>query len=171
MEHKEIFMKKNLLVALGAIVLTVSVVTSIICLWKINNTRTDKNSQAVIVDTRSEDTPETESVASELSGKTISFAGINDTSLKNQGRIKLENLPDNKEFLMTYTITNADTGEEVFKTDMIPAGKCVMWTPSETLDPGEYHFSFLETPYYQAKDGEYIPLTSGNNEVTITLLE
>ena len=67
-------------------------------------------------------------------------------------------------------ITNIDNGQTVFETDLIPPGKYILWTPGSKLKEGTYHLSFLQTPYWQQEtNGEYTSLTSGTNDITLTI--
>lgn len=131
--------------------------------------RPDFRTEQMLVDTRA--TSENEQVTDNnpLANRSVSFAGLDDATIQEGGKILLENLPANGDFLMEYHVINRDTNEEVFSTDLIPSGKHVVWTPSDTLPKGVYHLSFVQTPYYVDVTGDQIPLTSGNNEVTITI--
>lgn len=125
-----------------------------------------QDAQHMLVDTRAS---ETEDAVNPLANRTVSFVGLDDATLAHDGAILLENLPENQDFLMKFRIVDIDTGKEVYSTDLIPSGKHVAWTPSENLEAGVHRLSFMQTPFYQDPSGEYIPLTAGNNEVTITL--
>lgn len=120
------------------------------------------------IDTRSNS--EKKEMKNELSGRNVYFAGLEDCTLDSNGEIYLENLPENEDFLIKYTVTIADTNETIFETDLIPSGQHVAWVPSENLTPGIYHLAILQVPYYQMANGSYTPLTSGNNIITVELL-
>ncbi len=124
----------------------------------------------MVLDTRS--TTDQAKKNSPLASRSVYFAGIEDAALAKDSQIALDNLPENEDFLLKYEITDTATGELVFETDLIPSGERVLWTPGETLAPGTYKLSFLEKPFYKdEKTGEYTPLTSGNNVVTIVIVD
>lgn len=100
-----------------------------------------------------------------LRDRNVYFAGFMDAVLSENSTVRLENLPQNGDFLLQYIISDKDSGEGVFETDLIPSGQCVVWTPGETLEAGTYHLEFLMVPYYVDGDGNYSALTSGSNEV------
>lgn len=120
------------------------------------------------VDTRST-TEEVIEEGVDLSERNIFFAGIEDASIRIGSVIALENLKENEDFLMKYTLYNEED-DLIYETDLIPAGQHVNWEPSVNLKPGEHKISFVEQPYLE-NEGEYIPLTSGRNIVNITILE
>lgn len=103
-----------------------------------------------------------------LAGRMVFFAGIEDCSVNSQSVIYLENLAENEDFLMRYEVYEGDN--LVFETDLIPSGKYVEWKAAENLTEGEHNLKFKEIPYYPT-NGDYTELTSGVNEVTITVLE
>lgn len=100
-----------------------------------------------------------------LKDRNVYFAGFMDAVLSEGSTVRLENLPQNGDFLLRYIISDKDSGEGVFETDLIPSGQCVVWTPGETLEAGTYHLEFLMVPYYVDGDGNCSALTSGSNEV------
>lgn len=100
-----------------------------------------------------------------LKDRNVYFAGFMDAVLSGSSTVRLENLPQNGDFLLQYIISDKDSGEAVFETDLIPSGQCVVWTPGETLGAGTYHLEFLMVPYYVDADGNCSALTSGSNEV------
>lgn len=100
-----------------------------------------------------------------LKDRNVYFAGFMDAVLSGSSTVRLENLPQNGDFLLQYIISDKDSGEGVFETDLIPSGQCVLWTPGETLGAGTYHLEFLMVPYYVDGDGNCLALTSGSNEV------
>lgn len=100
-----------------------------------------------------------------LKDRNVYFAGFMDAVLSESSTVRLENLPQNGDFLLQYIISDKDSGEGIFETDLIPSGQCVVWTPGETLEAGTYHLEFLMIPYYVDGDGNCSALTSGSNEV------
>lgn len=100
-----------------------------------------------------------------LKDRNVYFAGFMDAVLSGSSTVRLENLSQNGDFLLQYIISDQDSGEAVFETELIPSGQCVVWTPGETLGSGTYHLEFLMIPYYVDGDGNCSPLTSGSNEV------
>ena len=123
----------------------------------------------MVLDTRS--TTDEAKRENPLASRSVFFAGIEDAAITKTGQIALDNLPENEDFLLKYEITDTETGELVFETNLIPAGERVLWTPGETMEPGTYKLSFLEKPFYKDEDGNFTPLTSGNNVVTIKIVE
>lgn len=103
-----------------------------------------------------------------ISGRNVYFAGIEDAVLYGEGRIALENLKENEDFLMRYRITEKESGKEVFSTGLIPSGQRVYFEPYEVLGPGVYSLLFEEVPYAVINE-EYVALTSGSNEVRLEL--
>lgn len=100
-----------------------------------------------------------------LKDRNVYFAGFMDAVLSENSTVRLENLPQNEDFLMQYIISDKDSGECVFETDLIPSGQCVVWTPGEMLEARTYCLEFLMVPYYVDGDGNCSALTSGSNEV------
>lgn len=123
-----------------------------------------------ILDDRSVDKNEAvQVVENPLADRNVYFAGYLDATLTKESTVALENLPENEDFFLKYTITNNDTNEVVFETNLIAAGQCIVWNPGETLDEGTYELQFLASPYYQEVDGSFVPLTAGSNTVTYTI--
>ena len=110
----------------------------------------------------------------DLSNRNVYFSGIDNSSCNKDTVIYLENLPENEDFLMKYEIyeLNEDgtRGEMVFSTDLIPSGQHVNWKPAENLSAGTHNISFLEQPFVQSGD-DFIPLTAGENQVVLTIVE
>lgn len=106
-----------------------------------------------------------------LADRNVFFAGYVDATLSKTSTVALENLPDNEEFLMKYTITDLGTNEVVFETDLITSGQCVVWVPGETMEAGTYDLQFLANPYFQEEDGTFTPLTAGSNTVQYIITE
>ena len=131
-----------------------------------SNKQTDTHG-SVHVDNRATDKEEEEDP---LQSRYITFDGYQDSTLAKDGQIMLSNPKENDDFLIKYTISDVDTGEIIFETDLIPSGEHIAWTPGEKLEAGVYHISLLQTPYWQQDNGEYMPLTAGNNEVTLTII-
>ena len=106
-----------------------------------------------------------------LADRQVFFAGYVDATISKTDTVALENLPENEDFLMKYTITNVEDGSLIFETGLIPSGQCVVWTPGETLEAGTYELQFLANPYYEQVDGNFLPLTAGSNNVIYTITE
>lgn len=119
----------------------------------------------IMIDDRSQDKSEIVK-KNPLAGRNVYFAGYVDATLNSESIVQLENLPDNQEFLLRYIILNKDTEEEVFSTDYIESGKCVIWNPYETLGTGTYHLKFIAKPCYVDVNGNSIDLTAGSTDVT-----
>ena len=107
-------------------------------------------------------------VQEEVTSRNVFFAGIEDSVLYGEGRIALDNLPENEDFLMRYEVYDTESDERVFETGLIPSGERVYFDPYSVLEPGIYHLMFQAVPYLE-RNGEYLALTSGSNEVTIEL--
>ena len=103
----------------------------------------------------------------DLSDRYIYFAGYEDCSVGAGERMALVNLPENEDIHIAYTVYLSDTGEEVFKTDLIAPGNSVEWTVSENLEPGEYRLSLYQAPYILDNHGDFMELISSSNEMTI----
>ena len=120
------------------------------------------------VDARSTDETAADE-STDISQRNIFFAGIEDTSIRKGMRIALENLEQNGDFLMKYSIFDTTTDTLVFETDLIPSGEHVDWDPSVSFSEGKHTVAFVEEPFWE-KDGEFVPLTSGRNIVNIEVL-
>lgn len=103
----------------------------------------------------------------DLSDRYIYFAGYEDCSVGAGERMALVNLPENEDIYIAYTVYLSDTGEEVFRTDLIAPGNSVEWTVSENLEPGEYRLSLYQAPYILDNHGDFMELISASNEMTI----
>lgn len=107
-----------------------------------------------------------------LANRQVYFAGIEDAVITKDGTVSLENLEANKEFVMKYIVTNNDTGEKIYETDLIPSGQRIYWTPGKDLAPGEYNIAFTEMPYAPDATGKnYTPLTQGKNVIKLTIVD
>ena len=120
------------------------------------------------LDIRREKTEEEEK-ENPLADRQVYFWGIGDETLPYDAEIHLENLPENEDFMMKYVVTNLDTGDTVFETGLIPSGENVPWALGHSLGEGEHHLNFHIVPYYP-QDDQYIPMTSANNDVTLTVI-
>ncbi len=128
--------------------------------------------QTLILDDRAQEKSEAvEQSQNPLADRNVFFAGYSDATIHRKSTVALENLPENEDFLIRYIITDLNTGEVVFETNLIQSGQCVIWTPGETLKPGVYDLQFLAVPYYMEAEDSFITLTSGSNEVQYTVLE
>ena len=135
--------------------------------YKLKHEVTPVNHGNLTVDTRQTEEKRDDPMK-DIASRNVFFAGIEDAAFAGNGQIALENLPENKDFLMKYEIVNRDTGELVFKTVLITSGNRIYFDPYSVLRPGIYHLSFVETPYALII-GEYIELTGASNTVTIEL--
>ena len=106
-----------------------------------------------------------------LDGRNVFFAGYADAILNRTTTVALENLPDNEDFLMKYTVINTEDGTVVFETNLIQSGQCVAWMPGETLEPGIYNLQILQSPYYLVDGENFIPLTAGTTDVCFEITE
>ena len=160
--------KKKILAVVGIIL---AFVLTILLTLKLSGAFDKKDTGAnggVQVDTRatSEDGDD-----NPLANRFVTFDGFQDATLASDGQVKLTNPEENEDFLIKYTITNTDSNKVIFETDLIPSGEHVLWTPGETLEPGTYHIAIMQTPYWRENsDDEYMPLTAGNNDITITII-
>lgn len=125
----------------------------------------DTSNNNVRIDKRSSD----EVPKGPLSDRQVYFSGINDADVSAKTVVYLENLPENDDFYMTYQIEDKETGEIVFETDLIPSGEHVEWVIGDSLSVGEHKLIFHEKPYWEDETGNWIALTSGNNEATFTV--
>ena len=124
----------------------------------------------LVVDTSATDEEATTAEAA-LKDRNVYFAGLDNMTVDKDTVIRLENLKENEDILISYSIVDTGTGQELFKTDLIPSGMHVDWKPSEYLDEGVYELSYNQNPVWMAKEGEYISLTCANNVATLTLTE
>ena len=106
-----------------------------------------------------------------LAQRQVFYAGIPDGALSADSPILLKNPESNEDIYLQYTVTDSDTGKVIYETDLIESSNAVEWVPGSVLEPGEYHLKFTEQPYYQVDNSGWIPLTTGNNSVTIQVLE
>lgn len=120
----------------------------------------------ITIDSRQRDM-DTKEEEPDLSERYIYFAGYEDCSIGAGERMALVNLPENEDIYIAYTVYLSDTGEEVFKTDLIAPGNSVEWTVSENLEPGEYRISLYQAPYILDNHGDFMELISASNEMTI----
>ncbi|HAG69822.1 MAG TPA: hypothetical protein DCL38_07605 [Lachnospiraceae bacterium] len=111
---------------------------------------------------------QSEEVKKEATARNVYFAGIEDSVLYGEGRIALDNLAENEDFLMRYEVYDTEGGEMVFETGMIESGERVYFDPYSVLEPGVYRLRFTAIPYME-QNGSYLALTNGSNEVTIEL--
>ena len=123
--------------------------------------------QNLVVDTSATDM-ENETVSA-LMDRNVYFAGMDNILADADTIVKLENLKENKDILISYSIIDNSTGKELFSTDLIPSGQHVDWKPSESLKAGSYDICYVQNPFWPDGDGNYIPLTSANNLATLTL--
>ena len=124
---------------------------------------------SLMVDTRSEKGGEKRgSLADILADRQVYFAGIENATISRDTVIYLENMEENGDILMQYKISDKATGEVLESTGLIPSGEQVAWSPGEKLKEGTYTLIFHEKPFYPY-EGDYVALTQGNNEVTITI--
>lgn len=107
---------------------------------------------------------------SSLAKRNVHFAGFNDMTLNKDSIVKLENPIENDDFVMQFIITGSKTKNIVFKSDFIKSGEYVDWKPYNDLGYGEFDVIIAENPYWEY-EGEYIPLTVGNNELHISIVE
>ena len=124
---------------------------------------------ALMVDTRAEKgESDGKSLIDILGDRQVYFAGIENAVISSDTVISLENMEENEDILMQYEITDKESGEVLETTGLIPAGEQVAWKPGEKLKTGTYTLVFHEMPFFPF-EGEYVALTQGNNEVTITI--
>lgn len=107
---------------------------------------------------------------SSLATRNVHFSGFNDMTLDKDSVVKLENPAENDDFVMQFVITSNKTKNIVFKSDFIKSGEFVEWKPYNDLGYGEFDVIIAENPYWEY-EGEYIPLTVGNNELHISIVE
>ncbi len=105
-----------------------------------------------------------------LADRRVYFAGIQDGAISKSSPILLKNPEANEDIVLQYTIVEEGSDETIFQTDLIESNKAVEWIPGDYLAAGDHTLVFMEQPYYQTADG-WLPLTAGNNSVTITIVE
>ncbi len=123
------------------------------------------------IDTAASEEHET---AGSISSRNVYFAGIDNSTCNGGTIVYLENLPENEDFLMRYEIyTLTEDGQRkdmIHETDLIPSGKHVNWKPAEDLGVGIHHVAFVGQPFMKSGK-DYIPLTAGENQVLLTIVE
>ena len=166
-----------IILSIAAAMLTLVIIIAIACNFLNSNTTEVSDVNAVLtsdglslgelkVDNRA--TGDAKSAARSLSGRQVYYAGLEDCVVNQDTVVYLENLAENIDIYMAYEITV--DGEIVFKTDLIPPGEYVEWTPAENLDAGKTYVVYLkETPYYEENEGQFLPLTAPTNMVNITV--
>lgn len=138
----------------------------------VKNEGSESNGKVFVIDDNSVDkSGALQAAKNPLEGRNVFFAGYVDATITKTSTVALENLPENKDFYMSYKITNKHDDSIAFETNLIPAGQCVIWTPGETLDVGKYELQILAVPYYCDTNGNYQELTSGCNNITYTITE
>ena len=131
----------------------------------------DKGYNNLTIDTAAAEEHET---VTPVSARNVYFAGIDNSTCNGDTIVYLENLPENEDFLMKYEIyTLTEDGQRkdmVYETDLIPSGKHVNWKPAEDLGVGIHQVAFVEQPFMRSGE-DYIPLTAGENQVVLTIVE
>ena len=157
-----------------AILMMVLFVTSLAACSGKGEEKPDEESSGTVfvIDDRGQDKAEVvEAQKNPLSGRNVFFAGYADATLTKTTTVALENLPDNEDFLMKYTVINTEDGTVVFETNLIQSGQCVAWMPGETLEPGVYNLQILQSPYFLVDGENFIPLTAGTTDVCFEITE
>ncbi len=88
---------------------------------------------------------------SPLVNRYVYYAGLEDSVIKKDTAVYLENLKKNEDIFMAYEVYD-DKGNLVFETNLIPSGEFVRWVPGENFESGEYEFSIKHIPYYGFAD-------------------
>lgn len=114
-------------------------------------------------------TDKEEEAVTALKNRNVFFAGMDNITADKDTVVRLENLKDNGDILISYSIIDNDTGRILFSTDLIPAGQHVDWKPSESLEAGSYDICYVQNPVWQDEEGNFVPLTSADNMATLTL--
>ena len=131
-----------------AILMMVLLMTSLAaCSGKEEKPEEESSGTVFVIDDRVQDKAEVvEAQKNPLSGRNVFFAGYADATLTKTTTVALENLPDNEDFLMKYTVINTEDGTVVFETNLIQSGQCVAWMPGEILEPSIYNLQILQSP-------------------------
>lgn len=101
----------------------------------------------------------------DLSDKYVSYAGIPDATISSESVVQLKNLEENDDIIMKFQVYEGD--KMLYETDYIPSGQYLNWEAGKELKNGAHNLSLVQTPMIEV-DGEYIPLTSGTCEFTLT---
>ncbi len=88
---------------------------------------------------------------SPLANRYVYYAGLEDSVIKKDTAVYLENLKKNEDIFMAYEVYD-DKGNLVFETNLIPSGEFIRWIPGENFESGEYEFSIKHIPYYGFTD-------------------
>ena len=160
---------KKFIVVAVILILAVLLIVMIVVIWRLKVM--GQSPANLVVDSGATSEESGDPLAS-LADRQVYFAGMEDQMIGKDTIVELSNLPENEEILMSYEILDADTGESLHRTDLIPSGTHTSWIPGETLNTGTYHLIFHQMPYlpYPDSDSGYLPLTNANNEVTFTII-
>lgn len=105
---------------------------------------------------------------------TFIATGYYDLALHQNEKMYLVNDAENEKedytVVIQYTISDTETGEEIFETGLIEPGNSVPFEASAYLSVGEHRVSILEQPYLM-EDGEWVPKFSAAQEITITVTD
>ena len=157
--------KKTVIILLSiAIILIIGFGITALLILK-NNTSKNTEKQALVLDASAQNTDKGSPIDD------IILAGYDDISLAEKGTISLQNPAANQKdnVYIKYEIINNETNETIFETDLIEAGKEIIWTPSEQLEKGTYDVALIQHPFY-IENEEFIPtMTVGKNNITLTI--
>lgn len=100
-----------------------------------------------------------------LKNKYISYAGITDQTISSESVVELKNLEDNAGVVMKFEVYEGDN--LLYETDYVGAGQFLTWEAGKDLSVGAHDLKLKQIPKMDI-DGQYIPLTSGSCEFTLT---
>lgn len=161
---------RNIIIVLVAIV--VMLIISCVFLF-IHSKNSEQQNAALSLDTNAQASASSEAASDDLSSiladKNISFAGIDNIDDGDKTTaINMPNVAENGDILMQFTITDVDSGKQIYQSGLVKSGEYVQYVPGETYDAGTYTFSITESPFYPY-NGKNVPLTSGSNAIRVTI--
>lgn len=108
-----------------------------------------------------------------LIDRRIYFSGLPAGPITKEQSIQLRNPKENDDIYIEYHVIY--DGNEIFKSDLIPSGMYLDWTPGEVLGVGTFDVEFQQVPKYRVaynnNEDDWVQLTSGSNSVTLEITE
>ena len=117
------------------------------------------------IDTNTDDIGAT--VKDPFEGRMITYQGLSDMEFGPGTRFQLQNPNREEDVYMEFTLTEG--GEEVFKSDFVPAGRAKEIIFYDLLPEGEHEISVLMQPYIRVGD-RFLACTVNNvQRITVTV--
>lgn len=151
--------KKERIIILVLLLLLLAIVTGGYLFIK--NMKTDSDGTVTIQNSDKE----TEEDDNPLEGLYVTYSGITDTEISKESVVKLENLAVNGDIVMKFQVYEGD--DLLYESDYIKSGTSINWNAGSDLSEGEHTLRVVQIPQIEV-DGEWVPLTSGTCECTLT---